>query len=177
LATLIAVPAIAAEFETALEQMECRDPMHRDLQGCLLRHLGAEDLRHVITQEIGEAPLEKLFAQNHVAISPAIRRGGDADTGRLCLAEEFAKLSSRRGHIREIEDAVEDLGGVADEGLTWRLAQASAAVDKAGRGDNDDKAEYAIGANGARMKKEEQSAFDQLLEKINFAKGSERPKS
>lgn len=177
LATLIAVPAIAAEFETALEQMECRDPMHRDLQGCLLRHLGAEDLRHVITQEIGEAPLEKLFAQNHVAISPAIRRGGDADTGRLCLAEEFAKLSARRGHIREIEDAVEDLGGVADEGLTWRLAQASAAVDRAGRGDNDDKAEYAIGANGARMKKEEQSAFDQLLEKINFAKGAERPKS
>jgi DNA primase len=177
LATLIAVPAIMPEFETALEQMESRDPMHRDLQGCLLRHLGAKDLRALIVHEIGEAPLEKLFAQNHVAISPAIRRGGDADTARLCLAEEFAKLAARRGQAREIEDAVEDLGGVADEGLTWRLAQATAAVDQAGRGDNDDKAEYAIGANGARMKKEEKSAFELLIEQISFAKGGNRPKS
>jgi DNA primase len=95
---------------------------------------------------------------------------------RLCIAEEFAKLMTRRGHAREIEDAVEDLLGVADEGLTWRLAQASAALDKAGRGDNDDKAEYAVGENGARMKKDERNAFDQLLDQINFAKGARRPK-
>jgi DNA primase len=177
LATLIAAPAVAPEFETALEQMDSRDPMHRDLQGCLLRHLGAEDLRHCIVQEMGEMPLEKLFAQNHVAISPAVRRGGDAEIARLCLAEEFAKLAARRGHAREIEDAVEDLGGVADEGLTWRLAQATKAVDQAGRGDNEDRAEYAIGANGARMKKEEKSAFAQLIEQISFAKGRDRPKS
>lgn len=177
LATLIAAPAVAPEFETALEQMDSRDPMHRDLQGCLLRHLGAEDLRNCIVQEMGEMPLEKLFAQNHVAISPAVRRGGDTEIARLCLAEEFAKLAARRGHAREIEDAVEDLGGVADEGLTWRLAQATKAVDQAGRGDNEDKAEYAIGANGARMKKEEKSAFAQLIEQISFAKGRDRPKS
>ncbi|KQB97378.1 DNA primase [Loktanella sp. 1ANDIMAR09] len=177
LATLIAAPAVAPEFETALEQMDSRDPMHRDLQGCLLRHLGAEDLRLCIVQEMGEMPLEKLFAQNHVAISPAVRRGGDTEIARLCLAEEFAKLAARRGHAREIEDAVEDLGGVADEGLTWRLAQATKAVDQAGRGDNEDKAEYAIGANGARMKKEEKSAFAQLIEQISFAKGRDRPKS
>jgi DNA primase len=129
-----------------------------------------------VIDDLGPAPLEKLMSQNHVAISPAIRRGGDVDIVRLCLAEEFAKLTARRGHIREIEDAVEDLGGIADEGLTWRLAQATAAVDKAGRGDNEDKAEYAIGENGTRMKKEEQSAFDQLLAQINFAKGRDRPK-
>ena len=121
--------------------------------------------------------LEKLLGQNHVAISPAVRRAGDTEIARLCLAEEFAKLIARRGHAREIEDAVEDLSGVADEGLTWRLAQASAALDKAGRGDNEDKAEYAVGENGARMKKDERSAFDQLLGQINFAKGASRPKS
>ncbi len=177
LATLIAAPAVAREFETALEQMDSRDPMHRDLQACLLQHLGADDLRGLIIHDLGETPLEKLFAQNHVAISPAIRRGGDAEIARLCLAEEFAKLTARRGQAREIEDAIEDLGGIADEGLTWRLAEASKAVDRAGRGDNDDKAEYAIGKNGARVKREEQSAFDQLLAQIGFAKGSDRPKS
>ncbi len=177
LATLIAAPSVAMEFETALEQLDSRDPMHRDLQASVLRHLGADDLRAQIIGDLGDAPLEKLFAQNHVAISPAIRRDGDIDIARLCLAEEFAKLVARRGHAREIEDAVEDLNGVADEGLTWRLAQASEALDKAGRGDNEDRAEYAVGKNGARMKKDEQSAFDQLLDQINFAKGADRPKS
>lgn len=177
LATLIAAPIVAPEFETALEQIESRDPSHRDLQAAVLRHLGADDLRSAIKAELGEAPLEKLFAQNHVAISPAIRRGGDSEIARLCLAEEFAKLTARKGHAREIEDAVEDLSGVADEGLTWRLAQASAAVDQAGRGDNDDTADYAVGENGARIKKDERSAFDNLLDQINFAKGRDRPKS
>ncbi|MDP5084352.1 MAG: DNA primase [Yoonia sp.] len=176
-ATLIVAPGIALEFETALEQMHARDPMHRELHACILRHLGTKDLRGAIIQDLGADPLEKLFAQSHVAISPAVRRGGETEVARLCLAEEFAKLSARRGHAREIEDAVEDLKGVTDEGLTWRLAQASAALDKAGRGDNEDKAEYAVGQNGARMKKDEQSALDQLLQDIDFAKGRGRSKS
>jgi DNA primase len=175
LAALIIAPQIAPEFETPLEQMDSRDPAHRDIQASLLRHLGAQDLQARIIEDLGDAALEKLMAQRHVAISPAVRRQGDPEIARLCLGEEFAKLSARRGHIREIEDAVEDLGGVADEGLTWRLAQATAAVDKAGRGDNEDRAEYAIGENGARMKKDEQSAFDQLLENIDFAKSRNRP--
>ena len=177
LATMIVAPAVAPEFETALEQMDSRDPLHRDVQACLLRHLGAGDLRSLIVSDLGDAPLEKLFAQNHVAISPAIRRAGEPEIARLCLAEEFAKLAARRGQVREIEDAVEDLTGVADEGLTWRLAQATRAVDEAGRGDNDDRAEYAVGENGARVKKDEQTAFDQLLEQIGFANGRGRPKS
>lgn len=177
LATMIAAPAVAPEFETALERMESRDPTHRDVQASLLRHLGTDDLRGAIVGDLGDAPLEKLFLQNHVAISPAIRRGGDTELARLCLSEEFAKLTARRGQAREIEDAVEDLGGVVDEGLTYRLADASKAVDRASRGENDDKAEYAIGENGARVKKDEQSAFDQLLEQIGFAEGRNRPKS
>ncbi len=177
LATLITSPGVAAEFETALEQLDCRDPMHKDLQSVILRHIGTDDLRAAVLQELGDLPLEKLMGQSHVAISPAVRRAGDVEVARLCLAEEFAKLMARRGHAREIEDAIEDLTGVADEGLTWRLAQATAAVDKAGRGDNEDRAEYAVGENGARMKKDEQDAFDQLLDQIDFAKGASRPKS
>jgi DNA primase len=175
LAALIAAPSVAPDFETPLEQMDSRDPMHRQLQAVILRHLGADDLAAHVNADLGAAPLEKLMGQNHVAISPVVRRSGDPEIARLCLAEEFAKLTARRGQAREIEDAVEDLGGVADEGLTYRLAQATIAVDKAGRGDNEDRADYAIGENGARMKKDEQSAFDQLLEKINFAKGPDRP--
>ncbi len=177
LATLITSPHVASEFETALEQMDSGDPTHRDIQRCLLRHLGAEDLRTAVIADLGEAPLEKLMNQNHVAISPAIRRAGDDEVARFCLAEEFAKLTARRGQAREIEDAVEDLNGLPDEGLTWRLAQASAAVDRAGRGNNEDRAEYEVGENGARIKKDERSAFDNLLDQIDFAKGHKRSNS
>ncbi|WP_322891362.1 MULTISPECIES: DNA primase [unclassified Yoonia] len=177
LATMIIAPAVAVEFGDALERIDCRDPAHRDLQAAVLRHLGADNLQAAIAADLGADALEKLLSQSHVAISPAVRRKGQAEVARLCLAEEFAKLTARRGHAREIEDAVEDLGGLADEGLTWRLAQASAAVDKAGRGDNEDRAEYAVGPNGARMKKDERSALDQLLDQINFAKGQGRPRS
>ena len=177
LATLIANPWIAPEFETAIEQIDCHDPQHRDLQRGLLAHLGAEDLRDRLAGELGLATLEKLFAQNHVAISPGVRRAGDVDVVRQCLAEELAKLSARRGHAREIADAVEDLSGVADEGVTWRLAQASAALDKAARGTNEDRVAYAVGKNGARMKKDEQSAFEKLVNQIDFAKGRGRSNS
>ncbi len=177
LATMIIAPTVAVEFADALERIDCHDPAHRALQAVVLRHLGAADLKAVISAELGPDPLEKLLSQSHVAISPAVRRQGEAEVARLCLAEEFAKLTARRGHAREIEDAVEDLGGLADEGLTWRLAQASAAVDKAGRGDNEDRAEYAVGANGARVNKDELNALDQLLDQINFAKKGNRPRS
>ena len=50
---------------------------------------------------------------------------------RMCLAEELAKLSARRGVRREIAEALDRIGGLADEGLTWRLTQANAARHRA----------------------------------------------
>ncbi|WP_333714309.1 DNA primase [Yoonia sp.] len=175
LAAMISAPGVAVAFETDLERLEIREPGHRALQDAILRHIGAADLWQCVATDCGPDALEKLMSQSHVRISPAIRQRGNDDIARLCLAEEFAKLTARRGHQREIEDAILDLEGVADEGLTWRLAQASEAVNRAGRGNGEDKVDYAIGENGARMRKEERSAFDDLLQKIDFAKGRKNP--
>lgn len=177
LATLLKSPAVFAQFEAELERMVCLDPDHALIRDAILRHGDAADLADQVSQDIGPDPLDKLFSQNHVAIAPAVRRAGDLDVARLCLAEEFAKLSARRGHAREIAEAVEDLDGREDEGLTWRLKEAAMALDQAGRGDNEDKAEYEVGENGARIKREERSALDSLLGGINFAKGGKRPRS
>ena len=73
-----------------------------------------------------------------------------------------------------LTEATEDLAGVADEGVTWRLGQAALALDRAGRGNNEDKAEYDTGANGAKMKRDERDAFERLLDQINFGKGGRR---
>jgi DNA primase len=175
LAMILKTPSVAAEFLSELERMECRTPGFTQLRRAILRHLGAPDLWDLVASEVGAETLEKLLAQTHVAISPGVRRAGDLDVVRMCLAEELAKLNARRGHARELAEAEEDLATLADEGLTWRLSQAAQAVDRAGRGDNDDKAEYVVGPNGARMKKDERSAFDQLLGKIDYAKGHSGP--
>ena len=47
-------------------------------------------------------------------------------------------------------------------------------MDRAARGDDEDKAEYETGPNGAKMKKDERSAFDELLGQIDFGKGGHR---
>lgn len=176
LATLILNPDVLPGFESQLEQMESSDPVHNALRDAILRHIGAPDLRAALSAEIGPEPLENLFAERHVSIAPAIRQPGRPDVARMCLAEELAKLNARRGHARELEEAMEDLAGMPDEGLTWRLQQSALAVDRAGRGDNEDRTEYETGQNGARMRRDERSAFDDILGTIDFAKGGRSSK-
>jgi DNA primase len=92
----------------------------------------------------------------------------------MCVAEELAKLTARRGARREIEEALRDVEGLVDEGLTWRLGQAADAVNMSSQGGREDRTEYDTGANGARVKRDEKSAFDALLERIDYSKGRGR---
>lgn len=173
LAVLIRNPLILNDFYGALERMGCSKPDTSLLRDALLRIDAGADFEAILTGEIGTEPLEKLFGQAHIAITSAVRRPDNGDIARMTLAEEFAKLTSRRGHLHEVEDAIEEMSSdVADERLTTRLAQSIAAMNGAGRQDNDDSAQYHTGGNGARIKKDERSAFDALLDKIDFAKGN-----
>jgi DNA primase len=51
----------------------------------------------------------------------------------MCLTEELAKLDAARAVREEVADAMEDLAGLADEGVTWRLAQAASLRHRAER--------------------------------------------
>jgi len=171
LATLIRNPALLPDFLHELERMECTTPDHALIRDALLGAEGSE-VEAQIAAQIGAGALEKLFAQAHVAITPAVRKPDNGEVATMCLAEELAKLNARRGHAHEIEEAIEDLSSdVVDERLTARLAQSTAAMNRAGKQDDDDKAEYDTAPNGARMKRDERSAFDDLLGSIDFAKG------
>lgn len=172
LAVLIRNPLIVKDFYGALERMQCSTPEIDTLRGAILRHEADANLADKIMSDIGDAALETVMAHAHVRITPAVRRPDNGDLARMCLAEEFAKLTARRGHAHEVEDAIEDLrSDVADERVTKRLAQSLAAMNDAGRQDGDDRAEYDTGNNGARISKDERSAFDALLDRISFAKG------
>jgi len=136
LAILTRHPFLISEFLSDLELLDMHGPDHRALMQALLRHDQEREpdmLRNILEAELGPAPLEKLYSLSHVQITPAVRPAADPELTRMTLAEELAKLEARRGVQREVQDAVEDLEGIADEGLTWRVGQAAEAREMANR--------------------------------------------
>jgi DNA primase len=176
LATFLTCPQIVEDFESGLETMTCADPFHARLRDLILRYGpdGEAVLREKISDALGYDALENLITQRHVAITPCIRNPGDAEMAAMTVAEELAKLSAMRGLDAEIAEAMEDLTGVADEGVTWRLSEAARAADQATRTGQEDKAEYEVGDNGARMSRDERSALDTLLGNIKYEKPKRR---
>jgi DNA primase len=106
----------------------------------------------------------------HVAITPCIRNPGDLELALMTISEELAKLDAEQGLSAEVAEAAEDLVGLADESVTWRLGQAAQARNLAMRSEHEDKAEYDTAPNGARISRDEKSAFDALLNKLNVTK-------
>ncbi len=170
LAALVLHPEILETFENALERLEFGSFEHRILRDCLLRHGGVDDLRSKVEAEAG-AEFSAVMAPRHVQISPAVRKAGDAKMAAICVAEELAKLQAKRGILREIQEAVEDIGGLVDEGLTWRLKQASDASEKAIRSQGQDAAVFDTAPSGAQMDRGERDAFARLMAEIGKKKG------
>jgi len=73
------------------------------------------------------------------------------------VAEALAKLTARRGALREIEDAMEDMTGLVDEGLTWRLGQAAQARNRADKSNLED---ADMGEDRAALSKHLQNLID-----------------
>lgn len=171
LATLLCNPAVLAEFEHEVEAMDCRGEGHGAIRDALLAGAGAGDLKAAVEGRIGAAPLERLLSERHVSVCPAVARPGDVDLARQTLAEEFAKLKARRGHAAALEEAVADIGGLADEWLTRRLSEAAAGVDVTRPREHDDAREVHVAPNGLAVDKEERHALDRLLSAIDYRKG------
>lgn len=170
LAGLLTHPGLIDEFAHALEELDWKGQGHARLADALLAHADAPDPRLALEQEFGPEPLEKLFTPAHVRIAPCIRNTGDTELARMCLAQDFAILSAERGAAREIAEAMHQIDGLADEGLTWRLGQASEARLRAAHNHETDKADYDIAPNGARLDRSERANLDALLDQIGHGK-------
>lgn len=170
LATLVTHPGLVERFESDLERLDTTTVGHEAVRGALLRAQNTEE----IAELAGAEPLEKLFAARHVQLAPGVRDSGDSDLAALCVAEELAKLAARRGARRDIAEAAEDLGHLADEGVTWRLSQAAEATRAAWRGQHEDTTEYEVAPNGARIALGEKAALEEALSKADPAKGGRR---
>ena len=139
-------PRVLERFESQFEMVEMRDPSHDRLRQALLVQLhaapqsGHAQFREKI-EAVASVEVEKIFGLAHVRSAPPVLRVDDTEFALMCLAEEFAKLEARRGTQAEVAEAMEDLGGLADEGLTWRLTQAAEARHRADRSNLDEVSE------------------------------------
>ncbi|WP_128253955.1 DNA primase [Falsirhodobacter deserti] len=143
-------PALVPAFESSIERLAVTHPDHQAVQHALLAH-----------ETVPHDALERLLALPHVRISPPVRNPEDADLARMCLAEEFAKLDAALGAEIEIREAMEDMEGLADEGLTWRLSQAAEARNNAGRTRLDDATD--LGEDRSALSKHLQSLIDSQI--------------
>jgi DNA primase len=168
LATLIAHPSLIARFATALERLDLHSAQHNQLRALIL-HSPADTLATAIAAEAGQA-LQTLMARPHVQIAPPVKNAGDAEFAALCLAEELAKLDARRAVRREVEEAMEDVTGVVDEGLTWRVSKAAQARNLADRPPREDAAD--LGEDRSALSSHLQNLIDA---KVWEKKAAEKP--
>ncbi|MDP3194897.1 DNA primase [Tabrizicola sp.] len=157
LATCILHPALIHRFESALERLDLTGEDHDTLRQMILSGADWPDLHHRIEQS-APAALDALLSRPHVAIAPPVRNRDDDGLAALCLAEELAKLEARRGARREIEDAMEDMDGLPDEGLTWRLSQAAEARHRSEKGGARDSSD--LGEDRTALSRHLQSLID-----------------
>ncbi len=170
LAIAILNPQVVVQFEAQLEEMDCHDPDHAALRHAILRHAidDPENLRDHIVETLGAEPLENLLSLRHVAVIPCVFKPGDVEKAEMTLAEELAKIKALRGLDAEIAEAAEELSDLADEALTYRLAQAAEERNRTSRSQNEDRAVFDIADNGARINRDEKDAFKAIMSGINF---------
>ncbi len=135
LAAAIRNPAAAQDCETALEKSPIAAPDLIKIQTALLASLhldlngndAAGGLISAMTERLGFNPMDHLMALAPVRIHPHLKPDADPELIDLTLREELVKHAAIKGAEAELLEAERDMEGLADEGLTWRIQQASEA--------------------------------------------------
>lgn len=173
LVTLCLYPELIDGYETRIERMALRDDLHVALRQVVLVHAHDADpqTRAARLLRAAGAALETLLAHPQIRIQPHVRRPDDHDSAAKCLEMELAKLEADQGFEQELREAVEDIGALADEGLTWRLSEAARARANAERGPEAARSEGVIAPNGVELDRDELDHARRVWDSIDFSRG------
>ncbi|HWL59085.1 MAG TPA: DNA primase [Paracoccus sp. (in: a-proteobacteria)] len=111
-------PELIAAVEPRLERLEPADADRAAL---------IHDLLAGSQSQAGQRALESVMAEPHVRAAPAILRPQEGDAAGGILANALDRIEARRSAREEIARAEAEIEGMADEGLTWRVAQSARA--------------------------------------------------
>ncbi|WP_323007980.1 DNA primase [Pseudorhodobacter sp.] len=175
LAVLLTHHTLIRRFEPILDRIELSDPSEDRLRLALLHMGDGAEMRDILMAE-HRAVVESLLSQNHVMTAPPVLKTDDLDFAEICVDDMLRKLLSARAGRREVNEAAEDLGGLADEGLTWRITQANEARFSAAKGPQAVKGEGFVAENGVEMDRDELEEARSLWDRIDFGRsGRSKP--
>lgn len=128
-------PKTALELEAELDRCPIASENLRPIHDSLLSHLHhalSDDdtrnpLRDAMSHSLGEDPVTFLKSLRAVAIHPHLSDSAAPDKTERTLREELRKHEAVIGSEMELQEAEQDIDGLADERLTRRLAQAAEA--------------------------------------------------
>lgn len=135
LAAAIRHPTAAVELETMLEKCPIAAPDLIKIQSALLALLHTDlsennetgTLIPALTDRLGFNPMDHLMTLPLVRKHPHLQTDAAPDMVAMTLREELVKHAAVKGAEAELRDAEEEVEGLVDEGLTWRIQQASEA--------------------------------------------------
>ncbi len=134
-------PQAALEKETALEKCHISTAHFKEIHNALLANLHEDlsndntafDLADKMTSALGYNPVDRLAELKAIRTHPYLRIGADITQIKRTLEEELTKHAAILGALKEMQEAEEELSGLADESTTWRIQQATQAREKATR--------------------------------------------
>ncbi len=169
LASAIKNQSAALKNESALERCPITTPDLVEIMNAILINLhikktdaGMNDsFEEKIQNSLGYSPIDKLMKLKPLKKHPYLKNNTDPDLIQQTLEEELAKHVALIGAQNEIKEAEQDLTGLVDEGLTWRLQQAAMAKTKATRAIEEEDSE--TDENSLEMSKNLQNMLDNQI--------------
>ncbi len=169
LASAIKNQSAALKNESALERCPITTPDLVGIMNAILINLhikktdaGMSDgFEENIQNSLGYSPIDKLMKLKPLKKHPYLKNNTDPDLIQQTLEEELAKHVALIGAQNEIKEAEQDLTGLVDEGLTWRLQQAAMAKTKATRAIEEEDSE--TDENSLEMSKNLQNMLDNQI--------------
>jgi len=164
LASAIKNQSAALKNESALERCPITTPDLVEIMNAILINLHikktdagmSDSFEENIQNSLGYSPIDKLMKLKPLKKHPYLKNNTDPDLIQQTLEEELAKHVALIGAQNEIKEAEQDLTGLVDEGLTWRLQQAAMAKTKATRAIETDE-------NSLEMSKNLQNMLDNQI--------------
>lgn len=141
LASAIQNQSAALKNESALERCPITTPDLMEIMNAILINLHikktdtgmSDSFEKNIQNSLGYSPINKLMKLKPLKNHPYLKKNTKPELIQQTLEEELAKHVALIGAQNEIKEAEQDLTGLVDEGLTWRLQQAAIAKTKATR--------------------------------------------